>query len=292
MFTAVVCRLSLSVVASLGVGRARSRVAVCSIVQVAYVFASVFRAGRQDAKQRVPPVNDQRRWSARSPASPRPASDSSGSRGRCPVLAGLDRRWGGGGGARAFKVGAATRTPPHGTCQCRHRWRVEGQGRQRGKSAMQRDTFFGRTGSVAPIFRGWGLDCGGSGTPGMLFCIMNSRRRRLPRKRFPPATAAASAHRTRACLRRPLFPKAPSPPPCRRCQWRIRREDKDCDPRSCPPPGRKAPRGGVALARIATLPGHGVYKSNMGVAVSRLLHLVESSPPAAPLGDIKVDDNR
>ena len=26
------------------------------------------------------------------------------------------------------------------------------------------------------------------------------------------------------------------------------REDKDCDPRSCPPPGRKAPRGGVALA--------------------------------------------
>jgi len=96
VFTAVVCRLSLSVVASLGVGRARSRVAVCSIVQVAYVFASVFRAGRQDAKQRVPPVNDQRRWSARSPASPRPASDSSGSRGRCPVLAGLDRRWGGG----------------------------------------------------------------------------------------------------------------------------------------------------------------------------------------------------
>jgi len=88
VFTAVVCRLSLSVVASLGVGRARSRVAVCSIVQVAYVFASVFRAGRQDAKQRVPPVNDQRRWSARSPASPRRARTSNGSNGKLSALRG------------------------------------------------------------------------------------------------------------------------------------------------------------------------------------------------------------
>ena len=56
---------------------------------------------------------------------------------------------------------------------------------------------------------------------------------------------------------RPAPPAAVAPP--RSARGWAAREDKDCDPRCCPQPGRKAPRLRPAAARgtrIATLPGH------------------------------------